>query len=409
LYADVSTGGGSLQIGPISADGTASTLTGVQLPQAQQTLQLEQVDAVSGRVTTAGTSGCRPDEGTTNLSATTSGSSDPATSAARTSQQDIAVRSEDGPYACSWYGSAGRAGGSVSFTGASLTDDSQHIGSSLSTVSAADDPSCDAPDGATAAGIGKPCGSGSVAPGGATLTADLDFATGNLVDLASSAPAEVFATRHVGNECTSGDATVGCIDAVATRSIGALTLGALPSALAQSSGCANLLAMDPVEGTVHAQGGPGVDDPTKPVWKKQGGNGEPQVSYCNGNGGYTTKSLADLPTDLTIPAMTLSSGESQLTVEISAPHPANEPASDVHLQVGSGSTTSQGSDCSDGCKARADCSDGCKARAQLASPISGTFEYKVTNDGTTLCDVIVSVDFGTLAVSTNYQKAPDAG
>jgi hypothetical protein len=50
-----------------------------------------------------------------------------------------------------------------------------------------------------------------------------------------------------------------------------------------------------------------------------------------------------------------------------------------------------------------------QASARSASPLIGDITYTVTNGNSTVADLIIHVDLGTLLATASYQKAPTGG
>jgi prepilin-type N-terminal cleavage/methylation domain-containing protein len=421
LDAQISTGNGYFNIGSNQDVSDGKKLPGVELPQARKTLQLEQTDKVTGNVSTAGIQPADPsaDGPAPQLSVTNTATSDPASSAPRTSSDPTGARKGG---SLDWSGTRDRdnthpdkekdegENGTVSFAAGA---DGGDVGTALSTVAAASSPTCAGPDG-KGAEPGKPCGAGASAVGDARLADYIGHDSGwggavDLVHLADGVSTSAFATRSDGggNLCATSDSNVGCIDAVAHRGIGALNLGQLPPTLdchattdpnggcySQSpptTACDYLIKIDPVDETVRAQGGPGVDAPTASR------DGHPKIHFCD-DSGTTSVSLDDpdaqskIPDKLSVTRLlefgTNTGTYLPLTVTMTP-----------HLHLGGASTTKQGTDCA----------NGCRASAQLASPVSGSFEYVATyNQGVLLTDVVAHVDFGTLKASTNYRSQDDS-
>jgi hypothetical protein len=219
----------------------------------------------------------------------------------------------------------------------------------------------------------------------------------------ASAPAasKSFAERLVlpfGTACTttSGD---GCVHAEGQRSLGPVTLGALPSAVLSAlplwgTGTNNFLVqLSGYTDAVSAESGIGAAAPCANQAPTCGGSTSGSLKYWNG-AGYTTASVnwaAGVPS-ITIPSVNVTTLVSGAVVNVSMTNT---------LTFGATSTSTSGTS---PCRTAE-----CKATAQVTSPIQGDIIYTVQVAGSTIANIDINVNLGTLFVQTNYKAAPLGG
>jgi prepilin-type N-terminal cleavage/methylation domain-containing protein len=410
LYAQSTTGKGAITISPPTGlagnaiQGVSLDSAQLNLAQTESAMQIEQTSKVEGSVTTGGSTLSVGGTPLTPAGSTTSSSqtdNDPATNS---STQPSCPISQSSTTTQSYTGGSGN--------GVALADSSGDSGCTVSTAQAASSssPTCNDISGLPV-NTSLPCGSGNVQQTGSTQSASLTLGLGGVslgsTALASVAAApsasKVLATRlktPSGTSCasTTGD---GCVHAEAVRSIGTLTLGAMPSSVLSllpgwGSGSSNfLLKLQNYTDSVSAESGIGVAAPCANEASTCAGTAAGTVVYWNGTG-YTTKTInwsvgASVPA-LNIPSVSVTGLVSGALVNISMTNT---------LSFGAPTTTTSGSS---PCQISE-----CKATAQVSSPIQGDIIYTVSIAGTQVANLDINVNLGTLAVQTNYKAAPNAG
>jgi type II secretory pathway pseudopilin PulG len=248
----------------------------------------------------------------------------------------------------------------------------------------------------------QPCGS-SKSRQAAGMWADLvlkkntDLGTARLIDLLA-APVEGSSFSH--RQLQAG--VDGMIHSAVTRSIGTLTVGALPSGLDPSAIPAGwggyFIRVSGYSDSVTAQTGTGTG---APVVTRSG-----TVSYWNGLG-YSSIAIAPgAATNIPVASVDINDlvGGKLLEVEIQG-------AVDIGCLVWvSGCPTTGGSTTSQTILA---CAPACpntrtQATAKSFSPLVGNLHYTVIYDGEILTHLTLHVDLGTLTAQNTYQPAPSA-
>ncbi|MBV9412134.1 MAG: hypothetical protein JO148_11100 [Acidimicrobiia bacterium] len=410
LYAQSTSGKGAITITPVVGasgnpiQGVALTEADLNLAQVDSAMQIEQTSKVQGSLTTSGTALTVGGSAQTPSGATTVSSqadNDPATPATTqpscpTSQASTSTLSAFDP------------GGSGN--GLSLTSSSGDTGCTASTASASSSstPTCNDTLG-TPQNTGLPCGSGNVQQTGATESAGLTLSPASLgstsIGSVAGAPSasKVFTSRLTSAGATScttmGTSSDGCVHTDAQRSLGTVTLGALPSAVISSlpnwgTGNSNFLVqLSNYSDAVSAESGIGAAAPCAKQGATCSGSATGSLTYWNGVG-YTTTPVswgATAPT-ITIPTVNVTSTVSGAVVNVTMTNT---------LTLGATSTSTSGTS---PCRTVE-----CKATAQVTSPIQGDIIYKVTVAGSTVANLDINVNLGTLAVQTNYRAAPTGG
>jgi hypothetical protein len=224
----------------------------------------------------------------------------------------------------------------------------------------------------------------------------------------ASAPAasKVFTSRltsPLGTSCasTSGD---GCVHTDAQRSIGTVTVGALPSAVISAlpgwgTGTNNFLfQLSNYSDAVSAESGTGAAAPCakQAATCSASSSSTGSLRYWTGNPvtPYATATVnwgATAPS-ITIPSINVTTLVNGAVVNVSMTNT---------LTFGTTSTSASGTS---PCRVAE-----CKEAAQSSSPIQGDVNYTVTVAGATVANLDINVNLGTLAVQTNYKAAPVAG
>jgi hypothetical protein len=186
----------------------------------------------------------------------------------------------------------------------------------------------------------------------------------------------------------------------AQRSLGTLTIGALPSAVISAlpgwgtSSSNFLFQLSNYSDAVSAESGIGAAAPcAKQAATCASSSSTGSLKYWNGTG-YTTTTVnwgATAPS-ITIPSVNLTTIVNAALVNVSITNT---------LTFGTTSTSTSGAS---PCQASE-----CKATAQSSSPVQGDIIYTVTVAGTTVANLDINVNMGTLAVQTNYKAAPSGG
>ncbi len=391
LYATAGTTPGSISIAGL---GGAAPVPGIDFQSAQISLaglssaaQIEQTTSVNGKATTAAGSITRS-SGTTGaggLAAITAVDTDPGTAGSGTPSASTASQTS-GPVTVSG------SGGSI--TVAPTTGDA---GSSVSTTAAGVSPACQKPDGTALTG-GQICGSGTVQSTGSAGYLSMDFASMASRDLpafslatVSAAPASTntFVARYTtpGTSYCPAASGVGCVAAAASRSLGDLTLGGLPSPdLTRDtfpSGFTNVLSLSDYSDAVAAESGIGAA--THPAPTVAG-----TLQYWNGTG-YTSVSLASPPASISVP-------------DVSATYKLNDGTTAVFtiqttVSLGTAVDSSSGT---------SPCADSCVVEQSVTSPVVVTMVYTVTHSGNGVAAFRVAMNLGTLDAHATYKAAPSA-
>jgi prepilin-type N-terminal cleavage/methylation domain-containing protein len=243
----------------------------------------------------------------------------------------------------------------------------------------------------------QPCGSATATQVGAASAAmrlwagSTDLGSAVLVNLAAGSNKGVAATdRALSSEpapisaCTATPTgSDGCLHAAASRAVGALQLGGLPSSLAvlkPVGWTGYLVSVAGYADTVVAESGVGSAAPQAPA--PSGGT----ITYFDG---ASYRSQAITAANVTIrPAVTVSNPlfpGGALTITVTGT-----------LTTGSRTATPPASGCT----------TGCQATATSRSPLSGDLTYTVVHNGVTLADLNLHLDYGTLLAKASYTEAP---
>lgn len=259
-----------------------------------------------------------------------------------------------------------------------------------------------------------PCGNSKSQQGGA-LSMVLGIKAGpNTVSTplasvgAGSVPSGAFTNRDTASETVSGGTVCGgtsgdgCIQSLQYRSIGTVSLGALPIGTGQLLPALDLPGYDPTKGlvqltgfadSVSAEAGIGAGKPKATI-------SAGTISYFNGLT-YSTMSL------------TGSSGSTPTVIPIGLSgngiHITDSVILGALLQLDvSANLTTGGTSVTD----PAGCSTTCTrttASATSNSPIVGSFTFTLTYSGSVLANVTTNVDLGSLLAKSSYSAAPTGG
>jgi hypothetical protein len=419
--------GGSIQV--------TGTVAGVNfdqfftvLPEADSSLQIQQISTVHGcAVTTGGQaviSGV-PQSPSGEISACSAADNDPGSPT--TWQTNNA-----GP----------QVGGSDTLAGSlldtlGLTLSGGDAATSTSTVAASGSPPVGALPCRDLAGStqtnGRPCGSSSSTNAGtATLSAALFSqllgSLGNaplLSEGASTSPASSFVGRYTGGSgasstyCSTPTVTSddGCVHAGATRSFSLVQLAGLPSGLLGpvSGGGIGLAPLGWALGSAKCPAGnylvaltnygdsASAESGIDAVAPIAGTSGSPDLCYWNGSG-YSSISAGLLPTSPSLPinngAVTFTDLSGSVSVSIT-----------TNLSLGTVATSPPASSWT--ANTAKNCwQSPCTASATLTSPVQGSFQMIVSAIDSAggpldqLANLTVQVDLGELTASTSYQAAP---
>lgn len=235
---------------------------------------------------------------------------------------------------------------------------------------------------------GQACVSSTTLSGGGTLRIGLGGSavlTAATVDPAAAA-SRAWAARYVKDSstlyCRDAD-DVGCVEATVARTLGQVTLAALPPALDDAMGekwRGYLLRVSPYSDVLLAGQGQSARDPKVRVL------GTPTVEYWTGNG-YATLPLAStgmLGRRIDVAPVTVSGGG--LTVRV-------EP----DLFVGDRTVVSSGD---------SGCLVACTSILTAESPVTGTIEVYATRDGIPVAAYAVAINLGNATVHATYQAVP---
>jgi prepilin-type N-terminal cleavage/methylation domain-containing protein len=370
----------------------------LDLPEFTSNLSIEQITAAQGVSTTSGVS--LDMDGSSPVRAgyekdTTGADNDPA-QPGQTYQQ-TSPNPKTGPAATP----VSANGGGSSLT---LTSSGGDTHGSTSTTDGTLSNQCNNGSGTTQTDD-QACGNASTWQKG-TLTAvlNLNAPGGSLGDatLASvggaSARSYGFTNRDVTPQpgtCagTSGD---GCIHADATRSIGTFALGGFPANVPGPAGWnGSLIQVTNFTDSTSAESGVGGANPTATA--------SGTLSYWNG-AGYTTCTIGtDCPATVTTPRISVvavvgGSGSVQVLIP---------PATwTVNKATTTKNVPPSAPDTLPACVAANTCT--ANASGTSTSPVSGSLRYVVNFIGsgtTTLADLTLNVDLGTLAATTRYKPA----
>lgn len=267
---------------------------------------------------------------------------------------------------------------------------------------------CENANGTTITGA-LPCGSSRVQQkSAAVIGLDVnwgghDWGTTEIARL-DAAPA---ATRtNVSRWGTSGGAActatsgVGCIQSAATRAIGRLSIGGLPTGFVNdgrvpgAAWAGYLFQLDNYGDSVRAESGISGAAPTVRTIAATG-TGQPTLKYWNGTAYSTiTWPVGSVPPTGTITLPTTSvdddrGGGAKVTVVMNGTITLGTQAVKVTGPVG--------------------CATICSSTATANSPILADITYTVYKGGDTLATLGIHVDLGKLEATAQYQAAPSAG
>ncbi len=398
LYANSTDVGGHVTVTPASS--TVPAIQGIALDhasispaQAASTAQIEQVSAVHSLAQTSGaslllTGGTLQTAGGSQVSA--SANSDPAS---LSSYQSVSTAPQ-APASLSATGTGTNDTLTVSTGGPDPAQANATISASINPPNYCADP------GGTYETTQEPCGSSSATQSqAASMNADLwansSLDLGNaLLSSIGSGSARTFATRHLtsgGTYCTqtSGD---GCVHLSTARGMGAVQLAGLPANLSSSDVPAGwsgyLVQLSGFSDSVSSEAGVGAAAPSVQA--------SGTISYWNG-AGYTSLSVAPGgPRNLPVAPISISDPNYENTGQALV--------ITITPQLTTGGTAVNdpaGSGCASPCT-RA------QASATSASPILGSIAYSVTYGGTSVADLNIGVDLGTITANATYTAAPSA-
>lgn len=414
-------GQGYIQIGPNNGEadpinGIPFTNANLYLPRADNNIEMEQVATLLGGSYTSGGS---LNAGSTLTSGQNAGTAqadnDPgsSTSPAATStsnQSGTSIFASDGsgnPNTLTLQPGTGDSGNEVDTAAAGTAQTSGGVVPVCNDL--ANNPQT----------TGQPCGQTTVAQSG-TMSASMSLYAGGTslgaaplatvcptsgpVTSPCSAPSSfttgVFAARYASagtNYCTATNGD-GCAHAGAQRQIALMSAGGLPAQIftdgvapaGWSSGSNYLFQLSNYTDSASAESGISPASPSVSV--PASGQATPTFKVYNGSSGYTTyNTWSSTPTNVTVNPFTITDTHvpGSLTITISA-----------NLTVGGYATSTSGT---------SPCASTCSARASTNSPVKGDVFYTVQWNGTTLADLDIHVDLGSLAATTGYQEAPSAG
>lgn len=382
FYGTSEIGDGAITIRPYTGSAGVSCLdlaqTELLLPNESTRMQLEQIEAVTATATTSGVTLTRADGSVSTLGqqvVSAASDSDPsqpkpvyqtATTGTGGSVQSSGTLNVNG---CSNSFTATSSGGDTAAATATVVSNATNVcaNSAATPVNMLDS---------------LPCGNGKTVQAGA-MSAQLNLSGLGAATLASigsssgSAGDTNFDATPQTASCTSTSLD-GCIHVGHRSSVGAVRIGGLAATLSPyaPAGFDYLIKLDNFTRTVTAEAGVGNANPSV--------TSTGTISYWNaalnfGLGGYSTLSVSS-GASATIPlsSVTVNNGLTGTTLSISG-------------TVRTGGTTSGAcvSPCAD-------------ASATAESPIVGDIRYTVVVSGTTIADLLIHVDLGTLTARAEY-------
>jgi type II secretory pathway pseudopilin PulG len=423
LYAQASSGKGAITISPPTGlvgnaiQGVGLDQAVLQLAQVDSTMQIEQTSSVSGSLTTSGsTLGVngtqQPPAGDT--SSASRDDNDPGNSSTK---QPSCPISQGSPTTQQAFDPTNSGNGITLTSGSTDTGCTVSMGAASSSSS----PTCNN-IGGIPQNSGLPCGSGTVQQTGTTASAGLTIGLAGAplasVTLASVAAApsasKTFASRLKPPSSCAGSVdpnflatqlSDGCVHTDAQRSLGTVTLGALPSGVIAGlpgwgTGTNNFLVkLSNYSDVVSAESGIGAAAPCANQASTCTGTASGSLTYWTGNpqSPYNTIPVDPIhaPPGTPVPVPSTVSTTGILNGAVVNVSMTNT------LSYGAETTSTSGT---------APCNvQECKASAQVSSPIQGDIIYTVTVAGTTVANLDINVNLGTLAAQTNYKGAPNAG
>jgi prepilin-type N-terminal cleavage/methylation domain-containing protein len=383
----------------ISGAGTATPILGIDLdnaaislPAYSSSMEIEQVAAVQGRTQASGATlqlQGQPAAAGGGQVVLSGSDNDPSQPKPPYESQPL------GPQAAGLV-SASDGAGRNSLT---LRAGDADVGTSTSTVAAgAANPCLDVNGNNQTDTPAQPCGSATATQRGAA-SATLRLWAGS-TDLGDALLANVAAGSNKGtaatdralasepapiSACTATPAgSDGCLHAAASRAVGALQLGGLPSspAVPKPSGWNGyLVSVGAYADTVVAESGVGSAAPQTPA-----PSDAITVTYFDGTGYQSQR--------INVPNVTI-----HPMVSVSDPlFPGGALTVTVTGALTTGSRTAEAP--------AAGCTIDCQATAASASPLSGNLVYTVVHNGVTLASLNLHVDYGTLLAKASYTEAP---
>ena len=397
LDSEVTAGDGYVQITPPTGyagsaiNGIALTNAELQMPALDCTLQVEQVTVNTCKATTSGS-----------LLAVSGSSSQ---SAGAQAQNCTASTDPSGTATCSNSLSQSQSTLTASGSGNSLSlySGSSDSGSVASTYSASGSTGCDDLSSVLITNS-LPCDSGNVTQSGASLSATSSLTSGGhslgsatlasiAVEPSATLGFNTRATSSGGTYCatTSGD---GCVHAGIQRSLGTVGIGALPAQIATDVGgtwgCSGyLMQLSGYSDKTTSESGVNSASPTASFT-----GGSTTFKYWNGltcvSQSITQAGWGTTPPSISVPTATVtdalfSGGVAVVTMTTTVTTAGTSTAS-----------TTTG------------CSATCTGTATSGSPVVADVVYQVTVSGTTIADLDIHLDLGTLAAKTTYTTAPSA-
>jgi hypothetical protein len=267
-----------------------------------------------------------------------------------------------------------------------VTSSAADTGTTRSTTSATTSPSHLCP---TVSGVNQndalPCGSTDSKQGGAMSTAlSLQGSSLGTATLASVAAPSTKGVSFVNRDIpSSGD---GLVHVDGTRYLGLIQLGGLPTGLASmptgwatSPAGGYYVQLTGYNDSVSAESGASTSAPTVAATGT--------ISYWNGGGYNTITVVPGASVSIPVAALTFTPAGTSVTVTLSG-----------SLHTG-GTATTVTPGCTSPCTRTS-------ATASSASPVVGSFSYKVTNGATVVCDLTINVDFGGLSAKATYTASP---
>lgn len=373
--------------------GFAGSSVELGLPNLSSTLGVEQVTKLTGsaQTTEVATKSATP-ESRGGVTAAVAADTDPSSS---TGGSQSATASQSSGSTPTLLGTIG------TLSGTPLTGDT---GSTSVAVSSTATSCIDAVGTAIAGAATRPCSSGQTQAAGTAGTIDLNLNGGAPSwTLASVAAAPTVARSVVGRTATAGGTAcpttsgVGCVTAQATRTLGTVALGNLPTTqpgdIAPTGWTGSMITVTGVAEKAYAEAGIGRRVPS---FQRTGGS----LSYYNpATTTYQTVNLSTLVSDFstTLPAVsgTYTKGGHTLKITMS-----------TTLRAGAPKPVTPSLDESDAtCKSKA-----CTASATPTSTLLATISYTIVMDGApaTSTSFAVVADLGALVARSSYKAAFDA-
>jgi type II secretory pathway pseudopilin PulG len=232
----------------------------------------------------------------------------------------------------------------------------------------------------------QPCSYAKVQQAGtlqATLAVNSGGANLGTANLASVGGAGSATTAFTNRTLVSG--RDGRLDQTVVRSLGTVNIGGLPANVSSPSGWTGyLMTLSSYADTATASGG--ANNASAPAGSVTGGS----LAYWNGSG-YTPLNAASLATAGSIPftAASVTRTISGHTVVVGISGTATKGGVATTSTGGSGTYTA--------------------AKATVGPPVTATLAYTITIDGTTVTNLSITIDLGTITARGQYQAAPSSG